>query len=198
MKRKKRTAKIDRKTGETDIKLSLNIDGSGKSKIDTKIPFMDHMLELFSKHGLFDLTITARGDLQVDAHHTMEDIGIVLGSAFKKALGDKKGIERFSSVKLPMDESEAEVVIDISGRPFLQYSAKIPGGSAGDLPAEVFREFFEAFTTNMGLTLHVTLIKSGNSHHAVEAIFKAFGVALLKACQHNPRKSGVPSTKGVL
>lgn len=195
---KKRSAKIIRKTSETDIKVSLGLDGKGKTAISTKLPFVDHMLNLFGKHGLFDLEIKAVGDLQVDAHHTMEDLGITLGEAFKKALGDKAKIERYSSVAIPMDEALAKVTIDISGRPYLDYKVSVPGGKAGNLPQEIFREFFEAFVNHAGITLHIELPKAENSHHALEAVFKAFGVAMSKACALNPRKSGVPSTKGVL
>lgn len=195
---KKRTSKIVRKTKETSINLSLNIDGAGKSAIDTGIPFFDHMLELFSKHGLFDLKLKAKGDIKVDLHHTVEDIGICLGKAFQEALGKKIGIERYGSAKVPMDEALSEVVIDISGRPHLTYNVKYPRKRFALFDTEVLEEFFEAFIVNADITMHVNLIRGKNTHHIIESIFKAFGVALSKACAISPRKKGVPSTKGIL
>ena len=195
---KKRASKIARKTKETTINLSLNIDGTGKSSIDTGIPFFDHMLELFSKHGLFDLKIKAKGDIKVDYHHTVEDIGICLGKAFAQALGKKERIERYGEAKVPMDEALAEVVIDISGRPHLTYNAEITKKKFTDFDVEVVKEFFEAVVLNSAITIHVNLIRGKNMHHIIEAIFKAFGVALSKACAISPRKKGVPSTKGLL
>ena len=195
---KKRAANISRKTGETDIKLSLNIDGSGKSKVTTGIPFFDHMLKLFAKHGLFDLDVKAKGDIEVDYHHTVEDIGICLGQAFKQALGDKNGITRNSEAKVPMDESLTEVIIDVSGRPHLTYKAKFEKTKFIDFDLEVVREFFEAIVMNAGVTIHINVLRGRNIHHKIESIFKAFAVALSKACELSPRKKGVPSTKGVL
>jgi imidazoleglycerol-phosphate dehydratase len=194
----KRSAKILRKTGETDISLSLNIDGRGKSSVKTSIPFFDHMLKLFAKHGLFDLTLKAKGDIEVDYHHTVEDVGICLGQAFKKALGDKKGIARYGEAKVPMDESLAEVIIDISGRPHLTYNVKFKKTKFIDFDLEVVREFFEAFVMNAGVTVHINLLRGRNMHHMIESIFKAFAVTLSKACEINPRKKGIPSTKGVI
>jgi len=194
----KRAAKIKRKTGETDISLSLNVDGSGRSSIVTGIPFFDHMLKLFAKHGLFDLKLKAKGDIEVDYHHTVEDVGICLGQAFNKALGDKKGITRYSEVKIPMDESLTEVIIDVSGRPHLTYNVKFTKTKFIDFDLEVVREFFEAFVMNAGVTVHINLLRGRNIHHKIESIFKAFAVALSKACEISPRKKGVPSTKGIL
>jgi len=194
----KRTSAIKRKTGETDISLSLNIDGKGKSAIKTGIPFFDHMLTLFAKHGLFDLKLSAKGDIDVDYHHTVEDVGICLGQAFKEALGDKRGIVRFSESKVPMDEALAEVVIDISGRGHLAFDLSFPKTKFVDFDVEVVHEFFAAFVMNAGITAHINLIKGKNMHHVIEAIFKAFAVTLSKACEISPRKKGVPSTKGIL
>jgi len=195
---KKRTSKIIRKTGETNISLSLDIDGTGKSSVTTGIPFFDHMLKLFAKHGLFDLDVKAKGDIEVDYHHTVEDIGICLGQAFKQALGDKKGINRYSEAKVPMDESLTEVIIDVSGRPHLTYKAKFEKTKFIDFDLEVVREFFEAIVMNAGVTIHINVLRGRNIHHKIESIFKAFAVALSKACELSPRKKGVPSTKGVL
>jgi imidazoleglycerol-phosphate dehydratase len=195
---KKRKASIKRKTKETDIKLDLVVDGSGKSKIKTGIGFFDHMLELFAKHGLFDLRLSCKGDTHVDMHHTVEDVAIVLGQAFRTALGNKKGIERYAENKVPMDEALAEVVIDISGRPHLTYAVQLPHKPFSEFDAETVKEFFEAFVLNAGINIHVNLWRGENTHHIIEAIFKAFAVALRKACQINPRKKGVPSTKGIL
>lgn len=195
---KKRTSKIIRKTGETNISLSLNIDGVGKSSVTTGIPFFDHMLKLFAKHGLFDLKLKAKGDIEVDYHHTVEDVGICLGQAFKQALGDKKGINRYSEAKVPMDESLTEVIIDVSGRPHLTYKVKFEKTKFIDFDLEVLREFFEAIVMNAGITIHINVIRGRNMHHKIESIFKAFAVALSKACEISPRNKGVPSTKGVL
>ena len=195
---RKRAATIKRKTGETNISLSLNIDGKGKSVIKTGIPFFDHMLTLFAKHGIFDLKLAAKGDIEVDYHHTVEDVGICLGQAFKKALGEKAGIVRYGESKVPMDEALAEVIIDISGRPHLTYNVPIKKTKFIDFDVEVVKEFFEAFVLNAGITIHVNLIRGNNMHHMIESIFKAFAVTLSKACEINPRKKGVPSTKGIL
>jgi len=207
---KKRKAKITRKTKETDISLELTLDGAGKSKIDYPIPFVAHMLTLFSKHGLFDLKLSAKGDIDVDIHHLFEDTGICLGEAFKKALGNKKQIERFGHALVPMDESLAEVkaAADISGRPHLTYSVKFDkellNAKFGKeriqltLDEEMLREFFESFVYKAGISLHIDLVRGKNTHHKIEAIFKAFGRAMLSACKIDPRKKGVPSTKGRL
>jgi len=194
----KRSAAIKRKTGETNINLKLVIDGTGKSSIKTNVPFFDHMLTLFSKHGIFDLTLKAKGDVEVDYHHTVEDVGICLGQAFKKALGKKKKIERYGDAKVPMDESLSEIVIDISGRPHLTYNVDVEKKKFKDFDTEVVKEFFEAFVLHAGITIHINLIRGKNMHHILESIFKAFGVALSKACSISSRKKGVPSTKGVL
>lgn len=207
---KKRIAKINRKTKETDIKIDLTIEGKGKSEISYPIPYLAHMFTLFAKHGLFDLKIAAKGDLEIDLHHLVEDTGLALGEAFAKALGKKLKIERYGHALLPMDESLADVkaAIDISGRPHFTFKAKFPKelvyAEIGNdrvklsLDAEMLREFFEAFVYKAGVSLHIELVRGKNTHHKVEAIFKAFGVALQRACAINPRKSGVPSTKGVL
>ncbi len=202
---KARKAKIKRKTTETDIQISLNIDGKGKSKIDTGIGFLDHMLELFAKHGLFDLEIKAKGDLKVDLHHTNEDIGICLGQAFTKALGGKKGIRRFGERTIPMDEALAHVrvVADISGRPYFNqikcekvYEEK---NVQGGYNLEYARQFFQGLVNNFPITLHITVLEPGrDAHHLLEAIFKAAGRALDEATQIDPRIKGVPSTKGRL
>ncbi len=194
----KRSAKVLRKTGETNVSLSLNIDGKGKSAVKTGIPFFDHMLTLFAKHGIFDLKLAAKGDIDVDYHHTVEDVGICLGQAFKKALGDKAGIVRYGESKVPMDEALTEVIIDISGRPHLTYNVPMAKTKFVDFDVEVVKEFFEAFVLNAGITVHVNLIRGGNMHHIIESIFKAFAITLSKACEINPRKKGIPSTKGVL
>lgn len=205
-----RKVKIHRKTKETDIKLELNIDGSGKGQLDYPIPFIGHMLTLFAKHGLFDLKLTAKGDLEVDLHHLVEDTGLALGEAFAKALGKKLRIERYGHAVVPMDESLAEVkaAVDISGRPHFTFKAKFPReliyAKTGEgviklyIDAELLREFFESFVYKAGISLHIDLVRGNNTHHKVEAIFKGFGVALMRACVINPRKKGVPSTKGVL
>ena len=195
---KKRSAKYSRKTQETSITVSLVIDGSGKHSISTGVAFFDHMLSLFSKHGLFDLTLKAKGDIEVDYHHTVEDVGISLGESFKKALGKKARIERYGDAKVPMDEALSEVVIDISGRPHLTYNVSIMKKRFIDFDTEVVKEFFEAFVLHAGMTIHINLIRGKNMHHILESIFKAFGVALSKACAISPRKKGIPSTKGIL
>lgn len=205
-----RKAKIHRKTKETNLRIELNLDGSGKSQIDYPIPFLGHMLTLFAKHGLFDLKLSARGDLEVDLHHLVEDTGLALGEAFAKALGKKLKIERYGYALVPMDESLAEVkaAVDISGRPHFTFKAKFTKeliyAEIGKervklyLDTEMLREFFESFVYKAGISLHIDLIRGKNTHHKIEAIFKAFGVALSKACQINPRKKGIPSTKGKL
>lgn len=207
IRRPARQAGVDRKTKETSIRAMLTLDGTGKYRIDSGMGFLDHMLETFSKHGLFDLQLHASGDLQVDFHHTVEDIGIVLGQAFRKALGDKKGITRFGSALVPMDESLAECVVDLSGRPVLVYEVDFSrgarGGTAqdervGDFPISLVHEFFEAFSTNSETTLHLTLRRGQNAHHGIEAIFKAAARALRQAVSYDPRTASVPSTKGVL
>ncbi len=206
----KRIANIDRTTKETSIRIKLNIDGKGRNKIDYPIPFLGHMLTLFSKHGLFDLDIKAKGDIEVDLHHLVEDTGLALGEAFAKALGKKLKIERYGHAILPMDESLAEVkaAIDISGRPHLTFKGKFDKellyAKIGKervklfLDTEMLREFFESFVYKAGISVHIDIVRGKNTHHKIEAVFKAFGVALSKACAINPRKTGVPSTKGRL
>lgn len=193
-----RKAYIERKTGETDIKLNINIDGEGKSSIDTGIGFFDHMLNLFSKHGFLNLNIQAKGDLHVDNHHTIEDVGIVLGQAIKEALGDKKGIKRYGMAYVPMDEALAMVVIDLSSRPFLVFDAEFSSEKIGNFDTQMIEEFFRAVAFNAGMTLHVKVLYGKNDHHKTEAIFKAFGRALDEAVKADKRISGVMSTKGIL
>lgn len=195
---KKRTAEIKRKTKETDITLRLTLEGEGRSTITTGIPFLNHMLELFAKHGLFNLTLKAKGDLEVDFHHTVEDIGICLGLAFAKALGDKRGIRRYGEATVPMDEALASVSVDISGRSFLTYNAKIRRIKIGDFNVGLVKEFFRAFSDQANLTLHVNLLYGEDIHHCIEAIFKAFARAMRQAVELDPRVKGVPSTKGKL
>ncbi|MDP8215377.1 MAG: imidazoleglycerol-phosphate dehydratase HisB [Candidatus Euphemobacter frigidus] len=195
---KKRKAEIKRKTKETDIKLSLVLEGEGKGIISTGIPFFDHMLELFAKHGLFNLTLKAKGDLAVDFHHTVEDIGICLGQAFAKALGDKRSIRRYGEATIPMDEALVSVAVDISGRSFLSYNAKIRRIKIGDFNVGLVKEFFRAFADQARLTLHVNLLYGEELHHIIEAIFKAFGRAMSRAVEINSRVKGIPSTKGKL
>ena len=193
-----RKAKIERKTAETNVKLTLNIDGSGKSEITTGIGFFDHMLILLAKHGLFDLSLQCTGDLIVDGHHSVEDIGIVLGQAFSEALGDKAGIARYGSFYVPMDEALAFVSLDISGRPFLVYDGGEMTPVVGDYDTELTEEFLRAFAFNAGITLHVKVLYGKNSHHKTEGIFKALGHALRIAVEKDARIKGVLSTKGVL
>jgi imidazoleglycerol-phosphate dehydratase len=193
-----RTANIERKTNETDIKVRLNVDGHGDSAIQTGISFLDHMLALFAKHGIFDLEVVCKGDLNVDGHHSVEDIGICLGLAFEKALGEKKGIARFAHSYYPMDEALVRSVVDLSGRPFLIYHAKIQKERVGGLDAELVEEFWKAFVTHARLNLHIELLYGHNAHHVFESVFKATGRALGLATRMEPRMHGVPSTKGVL
>jgi imidazoleglycerol-phosphate dehydratase len=193
-----RTASIERITRETRIKLSINLDGSGQGKICTSVPFLDHMLDLFARHGLFDLMVEAQGDIDIDCHHTVEDIGIVLGQAMKEALGDKKGIRRYGQASLPMDETLAEVVTDLSGRPFLVYNVDLPKVKIGDFDVELGREFFQAFANNLGANLHINVRYGDNVHHVLEACFKGTAKALDMATQVDQRIDGVLSTKGKL
>ncbi len=193
-----RSSNIERVTNETRIRLELNVDGSGKAAICTSVPFLDHMLNLFTRHGLFDLTIEASGDIDIDFHHTVEDIGIVLGEAFKKALGEKKGIRRYGQATVPMDETLASVAIDISGRPYLVYHVSLPKVKIGEFDVELAREFFQAFVNHCGLNLHINVMYGENVHHIIEACFKAVARAMDVATQLDPRVEGVMSTKGVL
>jgi imidazoleglycerol-phosphate dehydratase len=194
----KRSGTIERKTTETDIRLTVDLDGAGKADAATGVGFFDHMLTLFAKHGLFDLSVKAVGDLQVDAHHTVEDVGIVLGQALARALGDKAGIRRYGTAFVPMDEALAMVVADVSGRPFLQYDVDAPAGSLGDYAGELTEEFLRAVAVNAGLTIHVRLLAGRNAHHIHEAVFKALGRALCEATRADERIIGVMSSKGVL
>jgi len=194
----KRKAIIERKTAETDIKLTLTLDGRGKSSIKTGIPFLNHMLELMTKHGLFDLSLTARGDLEVDFHHTVEDVGICLGRAFSKALGDKKGIQRFGCALVPMDEALASVSVDISGRSFLVYKPRIRKIKIGNFQVSLIKGFFKAFCDHAGINLHASAYYGEDVHHVIEAIFKAWARALKQAVSLDPRVEGIPSTKGKL
>ncbi len=194
----KRTAKIVRKTGETNIELSLNLDGEGKADLKTGVPFMTHMLDLFAKHGQFDLTVRAAGDTEVDDHHTTEDIGICLGLALKEALGDKKGIRRYGNAFVPMDETLAQVVVDLSNRPHFELRGEIPRGKVGTFDTELVEEFLWKLALEARMNLHVILHYGRNTHHMIEAIFKALGRALDEATMIDPRVKGVPSTKGVL
>jgi len=193
-----RKASIERNTAETQIKLSLEIDGAGKHKVKTSVPFLDHMLSLFARHGHFDLTVEASGDIEVDYHHTVEDIGIVLGQALRKALGDMKGIKRYGESKVPMDEALATAVVDVSGRPGLVYNVELPKGKVGEFDVELAYDFFKALTNHAGLTLHIAVPYGDNLHHIIEAEFKAVARALDAATGLDPRTKGVPSTKGVL
>ncbi len=193
-----RKADIARDTAETKIKLSVNVDGAGTIDATTGIGFFDHMLTHIAKHGLFDLVVDAKGDLEIDAHHTVEDVGICLGKAFAQALGEMKGIARFGHAVVPMDEALAEVAIDFSGRPFLVFEAELPRGKVGEFDSELAEEFFRAFAVNSRTTLHIVLRYGTNLHHCIEGIFKAFARALDRATQLDPRVTGVPSTKGML
>jgi imidazoleglycerol-phosphate dehydratase len=193
-----RSAQLSRKTAETDIFLKLDMDGTGNSSVDTGVGFLDHMLTLFAKHGLMDLEIKASGDLQVDAHHTVEDVGIVLGQAIKQALGDKKSIRRYGTAHVPMDEALAMVCVDIGGRPYLAFNARFAGERVGDMDTELFEEFFRAVSVNSGMNIHINVMYGSNSHHMAEAVFKAFGRALDEASGIDSRIEGVMSTKGTL
>jgi len=194
-----RSAIVSRRTAETDVSVSLTLDGTGKAAIATGVGFLDHMLELFARHGLFDLEVKVEGDLHVDQHHTTEDTGIAVGQAFLKALGDKKGIARYADLHLPMDETLSRVALDISGRPFLVFKAEFPAEKIGAFDTELVREWFQAFAMNGGVTLHVEALYGDNSHHIAESCFKGLARALRKAVALDPREEGrVPSTKGTL
>jgi len=193
-----RTGEITRKTAETDIRLKLLLDGSGRARISTGIGFLDHMLDHMARHGLFDLEITASGDLHVDSHHTVEDVGLCLGEALRKALGDRSGIQRYGFAKVPMDEAMASVTLDLSGRPFLVYSNPLGDRAAGEFTLDLVPVFLQALADRAGITLHVTVETAENPHHAAEATFKALGKALKEAVEIDPRIKGVPSTKGIL
>lgn len=197
-----RTARVQRETSESSIELSLNLDGSGVSDIETTVPFYDHLLTAFAKHSLTDLTVSARGDIEIDVHHTVEDVGIVLGQAIREALGDKRGISRYGDALVPLDEALAQAVVDISGRPFLVHSGEPAGFEyhliGGHFTGSMVRHVFEAITFNAGLTVHVTVLGGRDPHHIAEAEFKAFARAFRQAKALDPLVSGVPSTKGAL
>jgi imidazoleglycerol-phosphate dehydratase len=193
-----RVARIERKTRETEILLQLNVDGTGDASVETTIPFLNHMLEAMGKHGLLDLRVSARGDTEVDLHHTVEDVGICLGKALFEALGEKRGIVRFGTAYVPMDEALASVHLDISGRPYLSFNVPLTKTKVGTFDLDLLKDFFRAFAMNAMLNVHVNLHYGENLHHISEAIFKAFGRALAEASRLNPRVQGVPSTKGSL
>jgi len=195
----KRNAKIKRETKETQIEVSLGLDGQGKTDLSINIPFLEHMLDQVARHGMFDLTIKAKGDLKIDAHHTVEDVGITLGQAFTKALGNKKGIRRYGHAYVPLDEALSRVVLDCSGRPGLEYSAKYPRARIGEFDVDLIFEFFQGFVNHAMVTLHIENLSGRNAHHIAETIFKAFGRALRMAVELDPRMKGkLPSTKGSL
>ena len=194
----KRTATRSRKTSETSIELSLNIDGSGDSVISTGIPFFDHMLTLFSKHGLFDIQLKTIGDIEVDSHHTIEDTGIAIGEAMREALGTKEGIRRYGSVYLPMDETLARVVVDLSNRPHLEFRAPAGMPSAPNMPFTLVEEFCRALAANLRANIHVEVLYGRDGHHIAEAVFKGLARALRDACERDPRVKGIPSTKDTL
>ncbi len=193
-----RRAVVERKTAETAIAVTVDVDGTGKTRVATSMPFLDHMLTVMGKHGLLDLTVRASGDLDVDAHHTVEDLGIVLGQALKRALGDKHGIRRFGAAAVPMDETVARATIDVSGRPYLVYRIPLPTRRIQSFDTELVEHFFEALTVHAGLTVHLEVPYGKNAHHMLEASFKAFGRALEHATRLDPRVAGVPSSKGRL
>jgi len=193
-----RKADVHRQTSETDIRLSLNLDGEGIYQIATGVPFLNHMLELFTRHGFFDLTLQATGDVEIDDHHTVEDVGLALGQAFREALGDKKGIRRFGEATVPLDEALVSCVVDLSGRPFLAYNLQISQEKVGNFATELIHDFFLAFTNQLALNLHFNMTQGRNPHHIIEAAFKAFARALGSAVQYDPRVKGVLSTKGSL
>ncbi len=194
----RRTALVKRQTRETNVEVSIDIDGDGESRINTGIGFLDHMLTLFAKHGLFTLEVKASGDLEVDCHHTAEDVGIVLGQVLAQATGDKAGIRRYGQFYVPMDEALVLVVVDFSGRPYLAFEAELGQGRLGDFDVEMVEEFLRALAVNAGLTLHVRMLAGKNRHHIVEAIFKALGRAIAESLEKDPRVLGVPSSKGSL
>ncbi len=194
-----RIAQVERNTLETQIKININLDGTGESVFQTGVPFLDHMLDQVARHGLIDLDINAQGDLEIDAHHTVEDIGITLGQAFTKALGDKKGIVRYGHAYVPLDESLSRVVVDFSGRPGLYYDVAFSRGMIGTFDVDLFREFFQGFVNHANVSLHIDNLKGKNAHHIAETIFKAFGRAIRMAITADPRMAGImPSTKGAL
>jgi|TARA_B110000238_G_C16122449_1_gene437762 imidazoleglycerol-phosphate dehydratase len=195
----KRTATVKRNTQETQIEVFLNLDGEGKSELDIGVPFLEHMVDQIARHGMFDINIKATGDLDIDAHHTVEDVGITLGQAFTKALADKKGIRRYAHAYVPLDEALSRVVIDCSGRPGLEYNVNYPRARVGDFDVDLIFEFFQGFINHAMMTLHIDNLRGRNSHHIAETIFKAFGRAQRVAVEQDPRMEGIlPSTKGAL
>lgn len=193
-----RRAEVQRATKETNISLSVAIDGNGTAEIDTGVGFFNHMLDLLARHGLFDINIVAKGDLHIDSHHTVEDVGICLGKAMLEAVGVPKGIRRYGHAVVPMDEALADVAVDFSGRPFLVFNAELPAARLGEFDLELAREFMQAFAVNARITLHVNLRYGQNTHHCIEGIFKALAQALRQALELDPRNTGIPSTKGML
>lgn len=196
--REQRRAQVSRRTGETEVALSLNLDGTGVYRVETGLPFFDHMLSLWARHGAFDLEVTARGDLAVDGHHTVEDVGICLGRALKEAVGEKAGITRYGHACIPMDEALALAVVDLSGRGFLAFQVNLSASRVGDFDTELVEEFLRAFAINGEFTLHVQLLAGTNTHHVIEAVFKALGRAVREAVGYDCRLKDIPSTKGVL
>lgn len=194
-----RTAQVTRNTLETQISVQINLDGTGSSRFNTQVPFLDHMIDQIARHGVMDIEIDATGDLHIDAHHTVEDIGITLGQAFAKAIGDKKGVRRYGHAYVPLDEALSRVVLDLSGRPGLEYHVKFTRAAIGQFDVDLFHEFFQGFINHAGVTLHIDNLRGNNAHHQAETIFKAFGRALRMAVEFDPRMTGVmPSTKGSL
>jgi len=198
MEQQERKARVYRKTNETRIEVILNLDGEGKTELSTGVPFLEHMLDLWSKHGQFDLTVRAKGDIEIDDHHTVEDIAICLGQAFREALGSKEGIHRYGMSYIPMDEALGQVIVDISNRPHLEFHVDLPDRRIGNFATELFHEFLWKFALESRITLHAIVHYGRNSHHMIEAIFKALGRSLDQAVQINPRQKGIPSSKGVL
>jgi imidazoleglycerol-phosphate dehydratase len=194
-----RIAQIERNTLETQVRVAINLDGTGTSKLDIGVPFLEHMLDQIARHGLIDLDIQATGDRHIDDHHTVEDVGITLGQALRSAVGDKKGIRRYGHAYVPLDEALSRVVIDLSGRPGLEYQLEFPRDRIGSFDVDLFREFFQGVVNHAQMTLHIDNLRGRNAHHIIETVFKAFGRALRLACEHDPRAAGLlPSTKGQL
>jgi imidazoleglycerol-phosphate dehydratase len=198
LKRRERSARVNRKTKETDITVELGVDGVGKSSVETGVPFLNHMLDSFARHGFFDLTVRANGDLEVDQHHTVEDVGLALGQALREALGDKAGIRRFGEATCPLDEALVRVIVDLSGRPFFVYEVTLTQDRVGTFDTELVHDFLLAFTNQLGMNLHVDMVRGRNPHHVIEATFKALARALDFATQIDSRVEGVLSTKGAL
>jgi len=193
-----RVASIERNTKETQISLSINLDGTGVAELNSGIPFLDHMLQQIARHELVDLTIDAKGDLDIDSHHTVEDIGICLGETIREAIGDKAGIVRYGHAYVPLDEALSRVVLDFSGRPDLEYHVDFPKEMVGSFDVDLFKEFFQAVANHARISLHIDSLRGRNNHHIIETVFKAFGRALRMAVENDPRQSGIPSTKGAL